>query len=147
MKAIIVTLELKNANTKLFINNEVGSIRQMKMPKSLVSLNYNAGQRTDGYHTLDNSIHEADGFYDVVTPAFDVATEKLGAIEWDAVNSYFTFPIVALTQEELDVKAKDDDKEAQRLLRTVVWEGETQNGNYYILTIKDDGKLESILIP
>jgi len=41
---------------------------------------------------------------------------------------------------------KEDDKESQRLLRTVVWEGETQNGNYYLLTIKDDGKLESIEI-
>ena len=41
---------------------------------------------------------------------------------------------------------KEDDKESQRLLRTVVWEGETQNGNYYLLTMKDDGKLESIEI-
>jgi len=41
---------------------------------------------------------------------------------------------------------KEDDKEAQRLLNTVVWEGETLDGSYFMLIMKNDGKLESIEI-
>ena len=41
---------------------------------------------------------------------------------------------------------KEDDKEAQRLLNTVVWEGETLDGSYFMLIMKNDGKLESIKI-
>jgi len=69
-------------------------------------------------------------------PFYDVATGTI---------------IESWTQADQDNKeekeAKEDDKEAERLLRTVVWEGETKDGSYYLLTIKDDGKLESILIP
>jgi hypothetical protein len=145
MKAITVTQELKDANATLFNNNAVGSIKQLNLPKSFVSLNYNAGQLTQGYQTLETSIHELDGFYSVVTPSFDKETEKLGLLFFDV--TVFTYPIIPLSTEELEGKVKEDDKEAQRLLRTVVWEGETQDGSYYLLTIKDDGKLESILIP
>jgi hypothetical protein len=146
MKAITVTQELKDANQPLFNNNRVGSIKQLKeIPKSFVSLNYNTGQLTQGYHKLETSIHELDGFYSVVTPSFDKETEKLGTLFFDV--TVFTYPIIPLSAEELEDKAKEDDKEAERLLRTVVWEGKTKDGSYYLLTMKDDGKLESIKIP
>lgn len=106
MKAITVTQELKDLNIKLFKNFSVGSIRKINIPNSFFSPTHHNGQRTDGYHTLSNSIHEADGFYDIVTPIsgvdYDDAIEKLGAIEWDAQNSVFIFSIIALTQQEQD---------------------------------------------
>ena len=99
MKAITVTQELKDANATLFSNNAVGSIKQLNLPTSFVSLNYNAGQLTQGYQTLDVGIHESDGFYDVVIPSYNTATEKLGALFFDV--TVFTYPVIALTDEEI----------------------------------------------
>ena len=68
-------------------------------------------------------------------PFYDVATGTI---------------IESWTQADQDDKeakeAKEDDKEAQRLLNTVVWEGNTLDGSYYMIIIKNDGKLESIEI-
>ena len=107
MKAITVTTAIKNANVDLFKNFTVGSIRTFgSIPTSFagVSKNY---QRTDMYQTLSNAIHEADGFFDVVTPAYDEATQKLGAIFFNVTE--FTYPIVAKTQQEQDDYQQDLD--------------------------------------
>jgi len=100
MKAITTTQQLKDLNPKLF-TGAIGSIKQFnEVPKSFFSPTYNTGQRTDGYHTLGNAIHEDDGFFDVILPTFDPATEKLGALEFDV--DHFTRPIIALSQAEID---------------------------------------------
>jgi len=68
-------------------------------------------------------------------PFYDVATGTI---------------IESWTQADQDAQdaqvIKEDDKEAQRLLNTVVWEGETLDGSYFMLIMKNDGKLESIKI-
>jgi len=38
--------------------------------------------------------HASFGFYDVVKPSYDNISQRLGAIEWDADNSVFTYPVV-----------------------------------------------------
>lgn len=38
--------------------------------------------------------HASFGFYDVVKPSYDSISQRLGAIEWDADNSIFTYPVV-----------------------------------------------------
>ena len=143
MKAITITQALKDLNSKLFKNFSIGSIRQMNIPNSFYSPTHEIGQRTDGYHTLSNSIHESDGFYDVVTPVYDVATQKLGAIFFDVDN--FTFSIVALTQVELDSKIKDEFKNN---LEGVFAFAITPDGTKeYAIKIGDDGKIVTVLIP
>ena len=116
MKAITTTQQLKDLNPKLFLG-AVGSVKQFsEIPKSFFSPTYNLGQRTDMYNTLDNAIHEADGFFDVVLPVsgvdYDPATQKLGALEFDV--DHFTRPIIALTQAEIDdyVQQQEDSDEA-----------------------------------
>ena len=58
--------------------------------------------------------------------------------------------IESWTQADQDAQdeavIKNDEKEAQRLLNTIVWEGNTLEGSYYMIIIKNDGKLESIEI-
>ena len=58
--------------------------------------------------------------------------------------------IESWTQADQDaqdaVVIKEDDKEAQRLLNKVIWEGNTLDDSYYMVIIKNDGKLESIKI-
>lgn len=98
MKAITTTQLLKDLNPQLF-TGAVGSIRIFsQLPKSFFSPTHHQGQRTDGYHTLSNTIHQADGFFDVVTPVIDDAIEKLGDIFFNV--DHFTYPIVAKTAQE-----------------------------------------------
>lgn len=118
MKAITITTELKQANQELLGNSTIGTIRIFNsIPRTFYSLTYNAGQRTDGYNTLGDieldpdgnpgvltNIHETDGFYDVVTPVIDEATQKLGALFFNTTD--FTYPVVALTQPEIDARVE-----------------------------------------
>lgn len=100
MTAIEITQELKDLNISLFKNDIVGEIKQLKeIPKIFFSPTYFNGQRTDGYHTLDVSIHEADGFYEVVEPVFDSTTHYLGSLFFDVDK--FTYEVILLTTEEL----------------------------------------------
>lgn len=100
MTAITITQELKDLNN---LPQSVGSIRTFNnIPKSLYSVVYNNGQRTDGYNKLLSTVHYDEGFRDVVTPTIDDATQKLGALFFDGGNDYFTYYIVAKTQEEQD---------------------------------------------
>ena len=81
MIGIIITQQLKDLNNDLFKNNTVGSIRVLSsVPTSFYSLTYELGSRTDGYHTLNTSIHQADGFYNIISPPYDRSIEKLGDI-------------------------------------------------------------------
>jgi len=108
MRAITIYEQLKDLNPDLF-TGAVGTIRTFgSLPKSFYSPTYNTGKRTDGYQTLSNTIHEADGFYNVVTPIFDEETEKLGAIFFNV--DHFTYPVISKTQEEQDayVQAQED---------------------------------------
>ena len=114
MKAITITQELKDANVTLFSNNAVGSIKRLNLPTSFVSLNYNAGQLTQGYQTLDNSVHESDGFYDVVIPSYNTATEKLGALFFDV--TVFTYPVIALSDEEIQATILEQNQAEQQAL-------------------------------
>jgi hypothetical protein len=103
MKAITVTTVLKQSNAEIFAGQNVGAIRTFNnIPRTFSSLTYNTGQRTDGYNTLDNSTHEADGFYDVITPAYDLSIEKLGVLFFNTTN--FTYPVIVLTQPEIDAR-------------------------------------------
>lgn len=105
MKAILVTQELKGLNPDLFKTAKVNSVKVLsEIPKSFFSKNYNDGRRTDGYHTLDNSIHEADGFYPFEQVVFDSTTHKQGLnIIFD--TDKFVYEVEPLSQEELDAIA------------------------------------------
>ena len=95
MKAIIITQRLKDLNLKI---GTVGTIRKGNLPKSFFSLNYNKGQRTDGYHTLDNSIHELDGFYNIVTPTI---TERQRLVNLHFDTDHFTYDVEDFTEDEI----------------------------------------------
>ncbi len=95
MKAIIITQQLKDLNPNFGM---VGTIRKGNLPKSFFSLNYNKGRRTDGYHTLDNSTHELDGFYNIVTPTI-TKHQRLVNLHFD--TDRFTYDIEDFTADEI----------------------------------------------
>lgn len=116
MKAIKITHQLKETNYDLFGNIEIGFNRQFSViPTSFYSLNYNAGQRTDGYHLLDDEIHKQDGFFDLMIPELN-ENEKLGEVYFDEENQVFTYQKIELSVEE--IKARIPQVVSQRQLRT-----------------------------
>lgn len=59
--------------------------------------------------------HASFGFYDVVKPAYDSISQRLGAIEWDADNSVFTYPVVDIdfaSTYEVQTPIVDDNGDA-----------------------------------
>ena len=60
-----------------------------------------------GFNLLSSSDWEAAGFYDVVTPSYDSATQKLGDLEWDADSSTFTYPVINKTWTQTVAELKE----------------------------------------
>jgi hypothetical protein len=59
--------------------------------------------------------HASFGFYDVVKPSYDSISQRLGAIEWDADNSIFTYPVVDIdfaSTHDVSTPIVDDNGEA-----------------------------------
>jgi hypothetical protein len=59
--------------------------------------------------------HASFGFYDVVKPSYDSISQRLGAIEWDADNSIFTYPVVDIdfaSTHDVSTPIVDDNNEA-----------------------------------
>ena len=55
----------------------------------------NVWEDENGVHlNFRKADHASFGFYDVVKPTYDSISQRLGAIEWDADNSVFTYPVV-----------------------------------------------------
>jgi hypothetical protein len=60
-----------------------------------------------GFNLLSSSDWEAAGFYDVVTPDYDSATQKLGDLEWDSDSSTFTYPVINKTWTQTVAELKE----------------------------------------
>ena len=68
-----------------------GSIRTWrKLPKTYRG----ATKYYAAFNKSSQEVIESEGFYNVVTPTYDNLSQRLGAIEWDADNSVFTYPVV-----------------------------------------------------
>lgn len=147
MKGIKITQQTKDKNPEIFKNDEVGSIKILNIPKSFFSLHFNNGQRTDGYHTLPNDVHEMDGFLDFVELPYNKEThKKTGNVVED--NGKYVLEVVALTLLEIDQIEKIKAKELVKSeLKGVITFVTTPNGlNEYVVKINDKGDLETVLI-
>ena len=60
-----------------------------------------------GFDLLGSDTWEAAGFYDVVTPDYDSAIQKLGDLEWDADSSTFTYPVINKTWTQTVAELKE----------------------------------------
>jgi hypothetical protein len=65
------------------------------------------GNVIGGFDLLSSTEWEAAGFYDVVTPDYDSATQKLGDLEWDADSSTFTYPVINKTWTQTVAELKE----------------------------------------
>jgi len=86
----------------MYARQQNGAIkRYTAIPKSW-------GNVIAGFDRLTSTEWNAQGFYSVVTPSYDSATQKLGDLEWDADNSVFTYPVInkTWTQTVAELKAQ-----------------------------------------
>jgi hypothetical protein len=60
-----------------------------------------------GFDKLTSSEWQEAGFYDVVTPDYDSAIQKLGDLEWDADSSTFTYPVINKTWTQTVAELKE----------------------------------------
>ena len=65
------------------------------------------GNVIGGFDLLSSSDWEEAGFYDVVTPDYNSATQKLGDLEWDADSSTFTYPVIDKTWPQTVAELKE----------------------------------------
>ena len=61
------------------------------------TINYNLLPQVDQY---------TDGWRNVVVPSIDPNNQKLGALEYDAVNDHVTYQVIDLTEEEISQREK-----------------------------------------
>ena len=74
-----------------------GQIRTYnRIPRVWVPLNI-----VGGFQHQPTSVHESEGFFDVVTPSLNTY-QKLGDIFFDTPNLVFTYPVVDFTAEEIE---------------------------------------------
>ena len=64
------------------------------------------GNVIGGFDKLSSSDWEAAGFYDVVSPSYDSATQYLGDLEWDGDASVFTYPVIDRTWSQTVAELK-----------------------------------------
>ena len=65
------------------------------------------GNTIGGFNLLSSTEWEAAGFYDVVTPSYDSATQYLGDLEWDGDASVFTYPVIDRTWSQTVAELKE----------------------------------------
>ena len=65
------------------------------------------GNVIGGFDLLSSTEWEEAGFYDVVTPDYDSATQNLGDLEWDANSSTFTYPVINKTWTQTVAELKE----------------------------------------
>ena len=65
------------------------------------------GNVIGGFDKLSSSDWEAAGFYDVVSPSYDSATQYLGDLEWDGDASVFTYPVIDRTWSQTVAELKE----------------------------------------
>lgn len=70
------------------------------------------------YDKSSETVHYNDGFREVVTPSYDAATQKLGAIYFDSEADVFTYPVLEKSPEEISAFEQsqlDSDTAAQKV--------------------------------
>ena len=60
-----------------------------------------------GFDLLGSDTWEEAGFYNVVTPDYDSAIQKLGDLEWDSDSSTFTYPVINKTWTQTVAELKE----------------------------------------
>lgn len=87
-----------------------------------------------GLQYASDSDLEAMGFYDVVTPSIN-PSQELGAIEWDAENNVFTYPVVNKTYSQTVAQLKTQKIENLK----AIYNGKLSKTDWYVVRAAEGG--------
>lgn len=87
-----------------------------------------------GLQYSSDSDLQALGFYDIVKPSTN-PSQELGAIEWDADNSVFTYPVVNKTYSETVAKLKT--KKIENL--KYIYNNKLAKTDWYVIRASEGG--------
>ena len=87
-----------------------------------------------GLQYASDSDLEAMGFYDVVTPSTN-PSQELGAIEWDAENNVFTYPVVNKTYSQTVAQLKTQKIENLK----AIYNGKLSKTDWYVVRAAEGG--------
>ncbi len=124
------------------INNEIRIFRQLPDNYKIGSCNYNLS-------TMDKSVIESEGFYELEIP--EITENQRLLHEFDFTNNKYVQQFEDLDQEEIDKKASDKIKADKIKLvyanNVVIWQKTTPDGlKEYAEVLGNDGKRSIIEI-
>ena len=113
----------------MYARQQNGAIkRYTTIPKSW-------GNVIAGFDRLTSTDWNAEGFYSVVTPDYDSATQKLGDLEWDADSSTFTYPVINKTWTQTVAELK----EAKIANLKSIYNRKLEETDWYIIRAAEGG--------
>lgn len=101
-KAITITQEIKDKNPD-FRNFGLGIkvFTNSNFPKR-----FNGVENVSGYYETKTHLHEQDGFWEVERLPLS-ENQKYGTIERKGTENKYHYPVIDLTQEEIDIKQQE----------------------------------------
>ena len=93
------------------------------------------GNVIGGFDLLSETEWQEAGFYDVVTPDYNSATQYLGDLEWDADSSTFTYPVINKTWTQTVAELK----EAKIASLKSIYNRKLQETDWYIIRASEGG--------
>jgi len=122
MSAIKITQEIKDKNAKYNIafvkNNAVGTIVKRGFPNK-----FHVTAPCSGGYATRTDLHDSDGWKTPIMPVYNSATQRLGTQLLEVGND-FTYPIINLSQQEIDdLVIANEDAEDEAEVNSVVEDG------------------------
>ena len=103
--------------------------------KKFVNIPKSYGNIIAGFNLLSNEELKTHGFYDIVTPEYNLKTQELGDIYFDSENNVFTYNINNKTWSETLAQLKEKQiEEAKIFARTLLY-----NTDWYVVRKAEKG--------
>lgn len=103
--------------------------------KTFISLPKSYGNIIGGFDLLSDAELQSYGFYDVVTPEYNLKIQELGPISFDSENNVFTYPVNDKTWSETLAQLKEKQiEEAKISARTFLY-----NTDWYVIRKAEKG--------
>ena len=103
--------------------------------KTFISLPKSYGNIIGGFDLLSDTELQKYGFYNVVTPSYNLKIEELGPISFDSENNVFTYAVNNKTWSETLSKLKENQIEETKIIaKTILY-----NTDWYVVRKAEKG--------
>ena len=103
--------------------------------KKFVNIPKSYGNIIAGFNLLSNEELKTHGFYDIVTPEYNLKTQELGDIYFDSENNVFTYNINNKTWSETLAQLKEKQIEEAKISAKIL----LYNTDWYVIRKAEKG--------